>query len=148
RFSGASNIQWIDFDPNPFQTKDTKPETQKPQQPKQKMSSEFIMLAGVANHLQEALGESNDLWEYSPFEWVLHLSPRQKGKLAGDLIRYWLNSKGLQLDPVKDSSEMISLNGLRFAIKFSTLWTNGIYKFQQIRPKGFDYLICLGISPF
>ena len=27
------------------------------------------------------------------------------------------------------------------------LWAEGSYKFQQIRNEGYDYLICLGISP-
>jgi hypothetical protein len=28
------------------------------------------------------------------------------------------------------------------------LWEKGMYKFQQIRDQNYDYLICLGISPF
>jgi len=78
----------------------------------------------------------------------LQLPPRKKGKLGGDLIASWLASKGMPLEATKDSSEALLMNGLRFATKFSTIWTNGIYKFQQIRAKGYDYVICLGISPF
>ncbi|MHB8289693.1 MAG: hypothetical protein ACYDEY_10735 [Acidimicrobiales bacterium] len=33
-------------------------------------------------------------------------------------------------------------------IKFSTLWQSGVYKFQQIRDQEYDYLLCLGVSPF
>lgn len=40
------------------------------------------------------------------------------------------------------------INKYRFAIKFSTIWGTRLYKFQQIRSEGFDYVICLGISPF
>ena len=106
------------------------------------------MLAATASYLQEELVDENDPWENSPFEWILKLPPRKKGKLGGNLIASWLAGKGMQLEPTRDSSETMRINGLQFAIKFSTIWTNGIYKFQQIRAQGYDYVICLGISPF
>jgi len=112
------------------------------------MSGEFIMLAGVARYLQENLEESGDLWKNSPLEWILKLPPRRKSKLAGDLIAYWLTSKGIQIEAAKDSSETLLIGSYRFATKFSTLWTTGVYRFQQIRASGYDYVICFGISPF
>jgi hypothetical protein len=36
----------------------------------------------------------------------------------------------------------------RLAVKFSRLWEDGSYAFEQIRDDDYDLLFCLGISPF
>jgi site-specific DNA-methyltransferase (adenine-specific) len=147
RFTGIKEIEWIKFNPKPYQlNKATHTYNKKVEIPE--ISKEFIMLAATASSLQEDIENEIDPWENSPFEWILKLPPRKKGKLGGDLIASWLASKGLSIEATKDSSETISINGLRFATKFSTLWANDIYRFQQVRATGFDYVICLGISPF
>lgn len=148
RFAGVKNIEWINFNPEPYQNEQTR-DVLKPQNPDgPSLSKDFQMLAATASYIQKDLEEQNEFWKNSPFEWILQLPPRKKGKLGGDLIASWLAGKGMSLDSTKDSSETLSISNLRFATKFSTLWTNGIYKFQQIRPSGYDYVICLGISPF
>ncbi len=146
RFSGYNNIIWNNFNPKPFQLKiNTKPQ---PEKETLKLSEEFMMFATISSYLKEDLEGTNDLWINSPFEWVIKLPPRKKGKLGGKLVASWLASKDLQIDTSKDASETITINGRKIAIKFSTLWTNGIYKFQQIRNTGYEYVLCLGISPF
>ena len=40
------------------------------------------------------------------------------------------------------------MEGFRTEIKFSTLWANQSYKFQQIRDQDYQLLVCLGVSPF
>ncbi len=147
RFTGVKEIEWIKFDPKPFQSDKSAPiPNQKTELPK--INKEFIMLAAKAISLQEKIEDEINPWEFSPFEWILKLPPRKKGKLGGNLVGSWLADKGLHSESIKDSSETLKINGLKFAVKFSTLWTNGIYKFQQVRAKGYDYVICLGISPF
>lgn len=148
RFSGITNIEWKNFDVKPYQTNIKKADLQASAAATPKLSEGFIMLAAVGNYLRGDLEEANDLWQNSPFEWILGLAPRKKGKLGGDLIASWLASKGFRFEAAKNSSEMLLAGELKFATKFSTLWTNGIYKFQQIRPRGYDYIICLGLSPF
>lgn len=148
RFSGITELEWKGFNPQPYETSTNEPQIKTVKQTKPTLSQEFIMLAAVANYLQQDLEETSDLWINSPFEWILKLPPRKKGKLGGDLVTTWLASKGILLEPTKDAGEAIQIRGLRFATKFSTLWTSGSYKFQQIRAKGYDYIICLGISPF
>jgi 16S rRNA G966 N2-methylase RsmD len=149
RFSDATdNIQWINFDPKPYQVENTKSEISTVSLEKPKSSGEFVMLAAIANYLQEDLEEDGDLWKNSPFEWILKLPPGKKGKLGGHLVESWLASKGIQIEVTKNPGKILLINGFRFATKFSTLWMNGSYKFQQIRPNGYDYVICLGISPF
>jgi hypothetical protein len=106
------------------------------------------MLAATASYIQKDLEEQNDLWKNSPFEWILQLPARKKGKLARQLVASWLATKGISYELSGDSSETLVINKYRFAIKFSTIWATRLYKFQQIRSEGFDYVICLGISPF
>lgn len=147
RFTDIDGIEWLNFDPKPFQLHNPivtpKQVTEIPS-----INKEFIMLAATASYLQEELEQDSNPWENSPFEWIVKLPPRKKGKLSGNLIASWLASKGMHLESTKTSGETLKINGIQFAIKFSTLWANGVYKFQQIRGDGYDYVICLGISPF
>jgi hypothetical protein len=59
----------------------------------------------------------------------------------------WCASKKLSTDRSKDPGENLIINGNKLSIKFSTLWKNGKYNFQQIRREGYDYVLCFGISP-
>jgi len=155
RFSGINNIEWINFNPVPYQKEISPLVKELKNQPKDEedisypnIASDFLMLASTASYLQKGLEEMNDLWKDSPFEWVLQLPPRSKGKLARSLLLSFFATKGLSIAPVKHSSETLIINGLQFAIKFSMLWKTGIYKFQQIKSKGPENIICFGISPF
>ena len=105
------------------------------------------MLAATASYIQKDLQEYSDLWKDSPFEWVLQLPARKKGKLGRQLLSPWLVSKGISVESTKDSSETLLIKGYKVAIKFSTMWTKGFYRFQQIRSEGYDYVMCLGLSP-
>ena len=147
RFSGYTNITWNNFDPKPYQT--TIKIAPQPEKETIKLSEEFVMFATTSSYLKEDIEGSSDLWVNSPFEWVVNLPPRKKGKLGGKLVASWLASKGIQIDTAtKDASETIVINGRKIAVKFSTLWTKGFYKFQQIRNTGYEFVLCLGISPF
>jgi len=153
RFAGFNNIEWVNFDPKPFYKTKSHLFKEINERSEEDLvfpepSPEFQMLAATASNLQEEWEEKSDLWKGSPFEWIVQLPARSKGKLARRLISTWFVSKGLQIDRIKDSSEVITIKNLQFAIKFSTLWTTGHYKFQQIRKSGPDFVICFGISPF
>jgi site-specific DNA-methyltransferase (adenine-specific) len=147
RFSGIDNLEWIGFNPLPFQVTDNfngkrinylaSDDT---------YSEDFIMLAASAVQLQNEI-EKNDAWNNSPFEWILQLPARQKGKVARQLLISWIERKGIATDRSKDPGENLIISGEKIAIKFSTLWSTGTYKFQQIRKDGYDHLLCFGISP-
>jgi site-specific DNA-methyltransferase (adenine-specific) len=156
RFAGFADIEWIDFDPSPFQRapgrlfedmEEGHGQGNDNSDPVIEFSPEFMMLAATASYLQKDLEEVSDLWKDSPFEWMLQLPPRSKSKLARSLVASWLTSKGLFPERTKDSSEVLVLEGVQYAIKFSMLWKTGIYQFQQIRSQGPDHVICFGISP-
>lgn len=94
---------------------------------------DFNLLASSATYIKQDLEKDYLGWRDSPFEWVLRLP-------AG--------SKGLSVDRSPDSQADMLVNGHRIELKTSTLWKSGIYKFQQIRDQNYEYVICLGISPF
>ena len=139
----------LNFNPIPYQVADKVDRTKDDGSTDiPSLSAEFQMLAATASYLQGELEEQSNLWKNSPFEWILQLPARKKGKLARHLLTSWLAAKGISVETTGNSSETLFFNGLRLSTKFSTLWTNGVYKFQQIRAKDYDYLICFGISPF
>jgi site-specific DNA-methyltransferase (adenine-specific) len=148
RFANINDIEWVGFDPIPFRENisgETKQEffSEVPR----KYTPEFEMLVATAAYLKEVLQVKNDLWVGSPFEWLTQIPARQKGALGGRLIASWCASKGLSTDRSKDSGENLIINGAKIALKFSTLWSNGSYIFQQIRKDGYDHILCFGISP-
>lgn len=148
RFANIRDIKWIGFDPKPiWESIPEKINQGITTEAKRKYSSEFEMLAATASYLKEKMQQKNDLWENSPFEWLLRIPARQKGALGGRLVASWCASKGLPTDRSKGSSENLIINGNKLAIKFSTLWDNGTYNFQQIRIDNSDYVLCFGISP-
>ncbi|NWG08548.1 MAG: site-specific DNA-methyltransferase [Chloroflexi bacterium] len=149
RFTGIKDIEWINFDPKPYQKVNAKEVVRPPVTTNGPiLSREFQMLAATASYIQKDLEEQNDIWKNSPFEWILQLPARKKSKLARELVASWLAAKGISCEPIGDASETLLINEHRFAIKFSTIWRKGFYKFQQIRAEGYEYVICLGISPF
>lgn len=155
RFSGLNNIKWINYDPSQNQAEIRFPGGEYVHSNKKnnndgiiEISQEFEMLATTASILQEDWEEKSDLWKNSPMEWITFLPARSKGKLARRLITTWLSSKGLEFEREKNNSETLIINKLRLGVKFSTLWKNGIYQFQQIKKNGPEFIICFGISPF
>lgn len=92
--------------------------------------------------------EQDRLWKDSPFDWIRRLPSRRKGKVGEQLVAGWCAAKGLDVTASGDSDADRIIAGKRVEIKMSTLWENGIYKFQQLRDQDYAYVICLGISPF
>jgi hypothetical protein len=94
------------------------------------------------------------LWQDSPFGWLLSLPPRSVGAAAERLVEELLKEYGFDIQPsgTSDFDRWCGIQEvdkrIRLEIKFSTLWENDIYVFQQIRNQNYQYLFCLGISPF
>lgn len=113
------------------------------------LSPEFNLLSSAADILKKELLHANEAWTESPFEWVLHLSPGAKGKFGKLLLLQWLALKSFSVNYTAENSEAdILVNNFRVEVKFSTLWQNRTYAFQQIRDQDYDLLICFGLSPF
>lgn len=154
RFAGIKSIEWVGFDPKydekerSYLADHNDNKEIKHEERNYAMQSDFLMLASTASYLQQELEDINDFWKDSPFEWILQLPPRSKGKLARKLVSSWCINNGLQIEKTNESSETLIINGVHYAIKFSTLWKSRIYQFQQIKMDGPDKILCFGISPF
>ena len=92
--------------------------------------------------------EQDRLWKDSPFDWIRPLPSRRKGKIGEQLVAGWCAAKGFDVTAAGDSDADRVIAGQRVEIKLSTLWANGIYKFQQLRDQRYAHVICVGISPF
>jgi len=117
---------------------------------KEKISSDrdIHVLAGLSAGLKNEYLARSNTWVGSPFEWILSRPSRQKGKIGEQLIAGWCAARELNVVRSPDSDADRIIEGHRVEIKFSTRWENGLYTFQQIRDQDYEYLICLGISPF
>ena len=77
-------------------------------------------------------------WKGSPFAWLKWLSSRQIGAVGERMVLEWM---GLAIPAGGELEGVI--------VKFSTLWKEGQYVFQQFRPsQSWRYAICFGVSPF
>jgi len=107
------------------------------------------LLAGTAATLQsDYLDPSEDPWAGSPFAWIRPRPSRQRGAIGERLVAGWCAAKDFDVVRSHSSDADRVINGHRIEVKFSTLWASGVYKFQQIRNQQYDYLFCLGVSPF
>lgn len=104
-------------------------------------------LAQLAKTLAEDY-QKNDRWAGSPFEWILSQPSRTRGAIGERLVAGWAATKGYDVTRPPNTQSDKVIHGHRIEIKFSTLWKNGIYKFQQIRDQQYDFCFCLGLSPF
>jgi hypothetical protein len=87
-------------------------------------------------------------WEGSPFEWILAVPPGTRGKVGRQLVAAWAKKSGFPVRMVTEDKQLyLQIGGQLVQVKMSTLWKSGIYRFQQIRDKDYDYCLCLGISP-
>lgn len=99
---------------------------------------------------QEELGVADEVnkWMDSPFQWVMMLPSRSRGKAGEVLVTTWLRGLSYRVEKAQGSQYDRLLEGHSIEIKFSTLWKSGEYVFQQIRPaQEYEHVFALGISP-
>jgi hypothetical protein len=110
---------------------------------------EVQLLAAISAGLQPEYEGDDDLaWTHSPFGWIKKRPSRQKGAIGEKIVAGWCAARDFNVERSPDSDADRIIEGLRTEIKFSTLWKNGGYTFQQIRDQNYDVLVCLGVSPF
>lgn len=150
RFRGIKDINWIGFTPDENLKKENNSVNQSIENNSNNsaiISEEFKHLVSITSHIQKELEDTTDLWKNSPLEWMVYLPARSKSRIARKIITEWFKHEELIVEREPISSETLWINGKKYATKFSTLWTNGIYQFQQIRLDGPDLILCFGISP-
>lgn len=110
---------------------------------------EVSLLAKASSELARSYQKADDdAWKGSPFEWIKVRPSRQKGAVGEKLFAGYLEANGFDVSRSPDSEADRIINGKRVEVKMSMLWESGKYKFQQIRDQNYDFLACLGISPF
>lgn len=112
------------------------------------LSPEVRILAGIASTLEADYTSDDVAWTGSPFAWIKTRPSRQVGAIGEKLIAGWLAARDFNVVRSPDSEADRIIESKRVEIKFSTLWKNGGYKFQQLRDQNYELAICLGVSPF
>jgi len=112
------------------------------------MTPEVQLLAGIASTLETDYMAEDMEWRGSPFAWIKTRPSRQVGAIGEKLVAGWLAARDFNVTRSPDSEADRVIESKRVEIKFSTLWKNGGYKFQQLRDQDYEFAICLGISPF
>lgn len=111
-------------------------------------SVEYRMLVAIASSLEPEYLKGDAAWSGSPFAWIKTRPSRQVGAIGEKLVAGWLASRDFNVSRAPDSQADRIVEGMRVEIKFSTLWKNGSYKFQQLRDQNYEFAVCLGVSPF
>jgi len=113
------------------------------------MDNTTTLLSDISSLVRQEYAQfQKNSWVGSPFAWILTFSSRTRGAIGERLIARWCESQKLRVSRSPDTDADILINGHRVEIKFSSLWSNGVYNFQQIRDQRYEYLLCLGVSPF
>lgn len=110
--------------------------------------TEVLALAAISTTLRVDYEAEELEWEGSPFAWIRRRPSRQRGAIGERLVAGWLAAKDFDIVKSPDSQADRIVNGHRIEVKFSTLWRSGVYKFQQLRDQDYEFVVCLGISPF
>lgn len=110
------------------------------------MASEVSDLIGCFNSVMRELSPPRNSWQESPFVSILERSPATKGALGRRLVVDFFGSKGVSLEPAGRFT-FATRNGCRCVVKLSLLWENGMYRFEQIRDREYERVVCLGLSP-
>lgn len=108
---------------------------------------ESELMATLATNIKDNYPEST-MWEGSPFQWITRLSSKRIGAVGELLVQNWCQEKGYKVRrPIGSSSYDRVINGHRVEIKYSKLWDNRTYRFQQLRNQDFDFYFWIGVSP-
>lgn len=110
-------------------------------------TADYRILSGLSGVLEADYTDAEEEWAGSPFGWIKKRPSRQIGAIGEKLVAGWLAARGFSVARSPDSDADRLIEGQRAEIKFSTLWANGGYKFQQLRDQNYDFAICLGVSP-
>lgn len=108
---------------------------------------EALLQANGDAQVQMGRADAEDPWAGSPFEWLMRLPSRSRGRAGELIVDSWLDGLGFQVKPPTNSGHDRTVSGRKVEIKFSTLWGSGEYVFQQLRDQDYEVAVLLGVSP-
>ena len=109
---------------------------------------DFNHLSGSASELEAHYRARMPDWQGSPFAWIATCPAARRGAVGKQLISSLLENRGFPVRPCPGRGADRIVNGNRIAMKFSMMWEEERYVFQQIRDQNYDFLFCLGVCPF
>ena len=116
---------------------------------KSNQDEDFRIIAAQSAAIEKEYRQpDSNPWLGSPFEWILTMPSASKGKIGELLVSGWASSRGFNVSPRTSTEHDIVINGHKVEVKLSTLWKDGIFKFQQIRDQDYEFAFCIAISPF
>ena len=80
------------------------------------------------------------------YGWIRNLSPATKGAVFERMVKDLCEWLDIDTGP-RGKGYDILIKEARVEVKGSTLWRDGKYRFQQIRPTGYDHVFMIGVSP-
>lgn len=108
---------------------------------------EALLQANGDAQVRMGKAEAEDPWAGSPFEWMMRLPSRSRGRAGELIVESWLEGLGFDVRlPINTGHDRLVARR-KVEIKFSTLWASGEYVFQQLRDQDYELILLLGVSP-
>ena len=83
-------------------------------------------------------------WKDHPLEWIRRHPSARIGKIGRTFLQSLCEDHALQ---VKKRGYSLVIKEKKIQVRFSTGWSGGGFKFEQLRHEGFDAIFCLAITP-
>jgi hypothetical protein len=83
-------------------------------------------------------------WKDHPLEWIRSKPSARIGKIGRLFVTELCNQAELQ---AKGVGYALLIGKKKFQVRFSTGWSGGGFKFEQLRFEKYEAVICLGITP-
>lgn len=80
------------------------------------------------------------------YGWIRNLPPAAKGAFFEQVVKDLCEWLYLETGP-RGAGYDLTVSEARVEVKGSTLWDDDLYRFQQIRPQGYDHVVMIGVSP-
>lgn len=94
---------------------------------------EALLEANGDAQVRMGKADAADPWAGSPFEWLMRLPSRSRGRAGELIVEAWLEGLGFEVRLPSNSGHDRTVNRRKVEIKFSTLWASREYVFQQLR---------------
>jgi len=112
--------------------------------PESAVMADFVLPAMLATQKAKA-----DPWRGSRFAPLRSLKPIPKSNAGREMLAMWFAHHGVvaTVKKVAGNATLVLPDNRLAMVKVSTLWSEGLYRFQQIKDWDYEVALLLGISP-